>query len=116
MTQYMFMNHRIKMKKPDGPVIVAQDDFLGEPRQREANRFDLWHHGEKIGSVVFTGELLAACDTHEVRAWIELDDHVFVTAPDEAAPKAPVAAEKKPNAVIEYGIEHIRYEKTVDAK
>lgn len=102
MTQYIFMNHRIRDKKPKGPVIVAQDDFTldNTARQRESNEFELWHHGTKIGRVVFDPKGLAECKTHEVRAWVELDDLVIVSTPEDRKPEKPVAAAKRANRKV----------------
>jgi hypothetical protein len=103
MTQYIFMNHRIREKKPRGPVIVAQDDFSAidnTPRQRESNEFELWHHGEKIGRVVFEPKGLGACKTHEVRAWVELDDLVVVASKEDRKPEKPVAMSKRANSKV----------------
>lgn len=102
MTQFIFMNHRIRDKKPAGPVIVVQDDFTldNKPRQRESNEFELWHHGEKIGRVVFEPKGLAECKTHEVHAWVELDDIVVISSKEDRKPKKPVASEKKPNKKV----------------
>lgn len=99
MTQFVYMNERIRAKKPTKPVIVAQDDLRG-PRVRESNEFELWHHGEKIGRVVFDPKGLDACDTHDVKAWVELDDMVTVTSKEDRKPVKPVAAEKKPGRAV----------------
>ena len=96
MSQYIYMNHRIREKKPKVPVIVTRDG----PRQREANEFELWFHGYKLGRVVFKPEGLAACETHEVRAWVELDDLVQIVDPREVKPEAPRASAKKPNSKV----------------
>lgn len=102
MTQYIFMNHRIRDSKPKGPVIVAQDDFTldNTARQRESNEFQLWHHGQKIGRVVFDPKGLAECKTHDVHAWVELDDLVIVSAPEDRNPEKPVAAAKRANRKV----------------
>ena len=100
--QYLYMNHRIRQAKPKKPVIVAQDDLMvsgGEPRTRESNEFDLWHHGEKIGRVVFEPKGLAACDTHEVKAWVELIDTVIVARKEDKVSK-PRASAKLPGATV----------------
>lgn len=99
MSQYIYMNHRIREKKPSGPVIVAQDDVFD--RVREANEFELWFHGQKLGCVVFKPEGLAACETHEVRAWVELDDLVQIVDPRDVKPEAPRASAKKPNRKVQ---------------
>jgi len=76
MTQYLYMNHRIKQAKPRGPVIVLQRE---NPVQKiESNCFVLMVGGRAIGRVVFEAGGLSACDTHEVKAWVELDDEVAV--------------------------------------
>lgn len=102
MTQYVYMNHRIREKKPKGPVIVVQDDFRPDGANvMEANEFDIWFHGEKIGRVVYNPKGLAVCDTHEVKAWVEFDDLVIVADPKKyAKPEKPVASEKKPNRKV----------------
>ena len=99
MTQLLFMNHRIREKKPRGPVIVCQDDFTldNTPQQRESNEFQLWHHGEMIGRVVFDPKGLVECKTHEVRAWVELDDVVTVSSAEDRKPAKPVATAKGAN-------------------
>lgn len=100
MTQFIYMNERIREKSPRKPVIVAQDDLYGTARVREANAFDLWHHGEKIGRVVFDPKGLAACETHDVKAWIEFDDLVTVARKEDRKPAKPVASEKKPGRAV----------------
>jgi hypothetical protein len=99
MTQYIFMNDRIKQRKPNGPVIVAQDD-LHEVKTRESNEFELWHHGDKIGRIVFDPKGLKACKTHDVKAWVELDDLVTVSSAEDRKPRKPIAAEKKPGRSV----------------
>lgn len=99
--QYLFMNHRIREKKASGPVIVAMDDLIGgELRVREADEFELWVHGQKIGRVVYDPKMLAACETHEVKAWVELDDIVVVRREADAAVFAPVARAKRVNQKV----------------
>ena len=101
MSQYIYMNHLIRQLEPKGPVIVAQDEITSDgPRQREANEFELWFHGYKLGRVVFKPEGLAACETHEVRAWVELDDLVQIVDPRDVKPEAPRASAKKPNSKV----------------
>lgn len=74
--KFVFMNHRIRQPRPSGPVIVCQSNVGTE----EANHFDLMLNGVKIGSVRYSGRGLKACETHHVRAWVELDDSVTVEA------------------------------------
>lgn len=97
MTQFVFMNERIRQKAPRKPVIVVQDE-TGAPR--ESNSFDLWHHGDKIGRVVFSPKGLAACKTHDVKAWIELDDLVTISSAEDRKPAKPRASEKKPGKPV----------------
>lgn len=93
--QFIYMNHRIRDKKPAGPVIVVQ----GEEGVREANEFSLRIGSVVIGRVVFDPYGLDACNTHEVKAWVELNDHVDVVA--EAKVK-PTAQPKNPNSKINF--------------
>ena len=79
--QYVYMNEQIRKEKPSRPVIVAQDDILGHTQVREANEFELWYKGQKIGRVKYDSAMLAACETHEVKAWVELDDLVQIVDP-----------------------------------
>jgi hypothetical protein len=72
--KFIYMNHRIKKPRPDGPVIVCQEPTL----TREANAFALVVDGRRIGSVRFRPVGLAACPTHDVKAWVELEDFVQV--------------------------------------
>lgn len=103
MTQYIFMNECIRQKKPERPVIVVQEELTSDgPTQRESNEFELWHHGTKIGRVVFNPKGLAACETHDVKAWVELDDLVTISSTEDRKPPAPVAEEKKPNTPIDF--------------
>ena len=99
MTQFLFMNHRVRDSKPKGPVIVCQDDYSldNTPRQRESNEFEIWHHGEKIGRVVFDPKGLADCKTHDVKAWVELDDIVIVSDAKGRRPEKPIATAKRAN-------------------
>lgn len=117
---HIFMNERIRQKRPKKPVIVAQQG--GE--QTEANRFNLYlGNGEiLLGSVVFDRKGLAECETHEVKAWVELDPRVVTVreAPDaedittataepaasvvnaeESAPR-PIASAKLPNQPVKF--------------
>jgi hypothetical protein len=94
--QYLFMNERIRDYEPDGPVVVAMDDLVGgEMRTREADEFELWVHGIKIGRVVYDAKTLKVCETHAVKAWVELDDLVIVRRAADAAVSAPVAKAKR---------------------
>jgi hypothetical protein len=90
--------HRIRDPKTKGPVIVVQGEREGETV--EGNEFLLYAEGQYIGRVVFDKKGLAACDTHEVRAWVELESNVAIVKPGETVPIAPIAYEKKPNKKI----------------
>ena len=98
--KYAYMNHRIRMKKPDGPVIVVQE----ETETVEANRFEIIVGGQIVGHVLYDPKGLDACETHEVKAWLEFSEAVtlrpigkLTITPHEAK---PVAAEKKPNEKV----------------
>lgn len=95
MTQYLFMNEQIREEQPDRPVIVLQDS---KGRQRESNEFELFHEGRRIGRIVFDRAGLPECSTHDVVAWVELDDRVRIAPPQPL----PEAAEKKPNNPINF--------------
>lgn len=126
----IFMNERIRQKKPTKPVIICQ---APDGHQVEANRFNLYLGDGEIllGSVVFEPKGLDACETHEVKAWVELDPRVvtaravhpggvlveepvsegFTTSEAEyngAAVKAeesrplPVASAKNPNSPVNF--------------
>lgn len=83
-TQYVFMSHRIKMAKPDGPVIICQQGAGGP--QREADEFEILYRGQPIGRAVFDQGGLKVCDTHAVRAWVEFEDDVDIRPVVHAAP------------------------------
>lgn len=89
----IFMNECVRQKKPERPVIVFQEDGA----QREANEFELWFCGQRIGRVVYDAKLLQACDTHEVKAWVELDDDVEVV---DHQPRRGEANAKRPNEPV----------------
>lgn len=83
--KYVYMNHRIRDDKPKGPVIVVQ----APEGTREGDDFEIRYYGQPLGRVKFSPNGLTACDTHEVRAWIELDDDVEVVAVAKAKAKKP---------------------------
>lgn len=112
MTQYIYMNHRIKQKRPRKPVIVCQRT---DPAQTiESNCLVLMVGGRAIGKVVFDRSGLDACKTHDVKAWVELSDQVTVVADTAVVTehwhvdvgthskllRAAPASEKKPNTVV----------------
>jgi len=78
MTQYVYMNERIRQKRPTKPVIVCQ----APERIYESNHFALVIDGRVIGRVVYNRKGLDACETHDVKAWVELCDDVFVLSED----------------------------------
>ena len=116
---HIFMNERIRQKKPTKPVIVCQAPG-GE--QREANRFNIYLGDGEIllGSVVFEPKGLAECETHEVKAWVELDPRVVTVRPvrtgittseaeyngatvkPEESKPLPVASAKNPNSPVNF--------------
>lgn len=79
------MNHRIRQNPPGGPVVVCQ----APEDTREANEFEIFFRGEPIGRVKFDPAGLAACETHDVKAWIELEDDVEVLVAARAKAKRP---------------------------
>lgn len=75
--QYVYMNERIRQKRPQKPVIVVlKVDADGHTESREANRFAIKVDGRVIGHVVYEPHGLDACETHEVKAWVEFNDDV----------------------------------------
>jgi hypothetical protein len=103
--KYVYMNHRIRMKKPDGPIIVVQED----DQTVEADMFEIMVGGHIIGYVAYDPKGLDACETHDVKAWVGFSNEVelrpvirdkseIITTPHE--PK-PVAAAKEPNSPVE---------------
>lgn len=92
----VYMNHRIKQKNPRKPVIVCQ----GDTQTREANEFLFYYDGVYIGRVVFDRKGLPTCETHEVKAWVELEQNVAVVVPGEIVPIIPVAHAKEPNKKV----------------
>jgi hypothetical protein len=117
MKRYIYMNHRIRQAKPNGPVIVVQDE---RGHQTEANGFDLHFDGFKIGRVVYDPAGLPACETHEVKAWVELVGNVEITPSADVTvgqtplpfsggltgkplvPASKVASAKRPNQPVKF--------------
>lgn len=60
------MNHRIKQKNPDGPVIRA----VKGRKVTEANLLRLMVGKKEVGRVIFD-PLNSPVDSHEVKAWVE---------------------------------------------
>jgi hypothetical protein len=103
--KYVYMNHRIKQKKPDGPAIVCQ----GKMDTVESNRFELIVNDEIIGYVEFHPAGLAECATHDVKAWVEFADFVTVrpigahtVTPHLVEPKA---VPKEPNKPVTWHLD-----------
>jgi hypothetical protein len=83
--KYVYMNHRIRDPKTKGPVIVVQ----APDETREANEFEIIFRGQPIGRVKFDAHGLAACETHDVRAWVEFEDDVELHVIAKATAKKP---------------------------
>lgn len=103
--KHVYMNHRIKQKKPDGPVIVCQ----GELATVEANRFEITVGNEIIGYVEFNPSGLEECSTHEVKAWVEFSEAVTLrpigahtVTPHMVEPKA---SPKEPNKPVTWHLD-----------
>lgn len=94
MKKYVFMNEQIRKAKPSRPVIVCQDEH---GNQVEYNEFEFWVDGRPVGKVVFNPDGLSACETHDVKAWVEMYDEVLVIAIE---PCGPVAHPKEPNKQV----------------
>lgn len=72
------MNEKIRQKKPVGPVIraVKGDSVL------ESNKIILFLGKTRIGCVIFDPKE-SPVDTHEVKAWVELEEGVTATVGGE---------------------------------
>lgn len=99
MTQYVYMNDRIKQKKPRGPVIVVQkpDETLA------ADLFEIRVGNMVIGYVAFDRKGLDACPTHDVKAWLEFHDAVVIT-PVGKRSVVPTAHAKRPGKPVQLGL------------
>ena len=87
MTQYIYINHRVKQKNPRKPVIVCQS---ADGTIREANEFQIRVGGKVIGHVVYDRDGLPECDTHDVKAWVEFyGDCVDIVPEAVVAPGRP---------------------------
>jgi hypothetical protein len=71
---YVYMNEKIREKKPSGPVIVVQTG----KRLRCTNRARLVVDGKVIGEVRFAARGLSVAPKHHVRAFVELRSDVKV--------------------------------------
>ena len=97
--KYVYMNHRIRMKKPDGPVIVVH----GEEETVEANAFEIIINGETIGVVDYDPRGLHACKTHDVKAWVTFGNWVELRPVGKVKAVVtphPVASAKEPNKKV----------------
>lgn len=74
MKTIIFVNHRIKQKKPNGPVITAQS---GE-RILEGNTVEIFHDGKVIARVVYDPSRKPS-KTHNVVAFVETNKRIRVT-------------------------------------
>ncbi len=68
------MNHRIRDAVPDGPVIRVKNGR----RWRDTNEATLLLNGRRIGRVIYAPDENPVT-THEVKAWVELDEAVEVS-------------------------------------
>ena len=73
MKTIIYMNNRIREVNPSGPVIRVQ---RGRSR-RDTNEAKLLLNGRQIGRVVYD-PVNNPSNTHEVKAWVELDQSVEV--------------------------------------
>lgn len=74
MRKHIFMNDKIRMARPDGPVINVQS----AKRIRRGNRVDIVHQGVVVASVIYAPRRNPS-RTHAVRAWVETDCVVRVS-------------------------------------
>lgn len=96
MTQYVYMNERIREKRPKKPVIVVQSP----DETQVANLFELKVGDIVIGYVAYDRKGLDACVTHDVKAWVEFHDAVKIT-PVAARKAAPAASAKRPGKPVQ---------------
>lgn len=96
MTQYVYMNERIREKKPRKAVIVVQ----GVDETQVANLFEIKVGDIVIGYAAFDRKGLDACVTHDVKAWVEFHDAVKLT-PVAARKPAPEAKAKRPGKLVQ---------------
>ena len=94
--QFVYMNERIREKKPRKPVIVVQ----GTDETQVANLFEIKVGDIVIGYVAFDRKGLDACLTHDVKAWVEFHDAVKLTPVKERAAR-PVATAKRPGKPVQ---------------
>lgn len=66
MKTVIFMNHRIREKKPSGPVIRA----VRGKKITESNCLKLMFAGKEVGRVIYDPKNNPST-THEVKAWVE---------------------------------------------
>lgn len=77
MKRFIYMNERIRQKKPRGPVIAVQMGAV----VRNTNRVQLVHDGVVVGEVRFDPAGLKAAANHHVRAFVEVSEHVHLKFP-----------------------------------
>lgn len=99
MTQYVYMNERVKQKKPRKPVIVVQ----GPEGVAVSNLFEIRVGNMVIGYAVYDRKGLDECATHDVRAWLEFHDTVQLVPVDERKAK-PSASAKKAGKPVQLGL------------
>lgn len=69
MTTFIYMNDRIKQKRPRKPVIKADNQHTG--REAEANCFDVTVSGALVARVIYDPKRNPS-QTHHVKAWVEV--------------------------------------------
>jgi len=74
MKSFIFINHRIRQKKPKGPVITAQTGNL----ILEGNTVEILHDGKVIARVVYD-PMCKPSKTHNVTAFVETNKKIRVT-------------------------------------
>ena len=75
MPTYIYMNEKIRMQKPDGPVIRVQEGKGG--KCVDTNEARLFVGRKCVGRVVYDPAKNPST-THEVKAWVEFSAHVKV--------------------------------------
>lgn len=73
---FIFMNHRIRQKRPGGPVIRVQGSGHSDPRHNFREGDMVVINGPSI--VRFDPRGLPFAGEHHVTAWIEADDRDVV--------------------------------------
>jgi hypothetical protein len=75
--KYLYMNERIRQKRPRKPVIVCQNE---DGSKVESNLFCIRVPGLNmvIGTIEFDPKGLDVCKTHDVKAWVEFHDAIEI--------------------------------------